>query len=86
MKLIKCINSSNSFTPKVQKFHPTPFSMNCTGYLSTYKLAFLTYNSLITGQPGYIRSLINCYNPAGIIVLQVLSFRTHKWESSVLLL
>jgi len=28
-----------------------------------YKLACLTYNSLITGQPGYLRSLINYYTP-----------------------
>jgi len=30
---------------------------------SSYKLACLTYNSLSTGQPGYLRSLINYYTP-----------------------
>jgi len=29
-----------------------------------YKLACLTYNSLTTGQPGYLRSLINYYTPS----------------------
>jgi len=32
----------------------------------TYKLACLTYNSLTTSHPGYLRSLINYYTPAAL--------------------
>ena len=31
-----------------------------------YKLACLTYNSLTTGQPGYLRSLFNYYTPPAL--------------------